>query len=219
MSLTFFFSLPFLPLFLQMFLLMHIMLSVCTSTMSIHTCMCTPPSHLPLSPPSLSLSLSPTETPIAVELHYFIIIITTVAVTIGVTFFGISFALGYHWFEAVLFLIGIIVANVPEGLLATVTVCCEEQREEKRGVIVTYYGTCLLLLLLFFYFYYFYQVCLTVTAQRMKSKNCLVRNLEAVETLGSTSVICSDKTGTLTQNRMTVGKMSVIIIVKMIIIL
>ena len=67
-----------------------------------------------------------------------------------------------------MFAIGIIVANVPEGLLVTVT------------------------------------VALALTAKRMFAKNVLVKNLQAVETLGSTSVIASDKTGTLTQNRMTV---------------
>ncbi|XP_047697016.1 sodium/potassium-transporting ATPase subunit alpha-4 isoform X4 [Prionailurus viverrinus] len=120
---------------------------------------------------SLTSGLEMGKTPIAVEIEHFIHLITAVAVFLGVSFFGLSLSLGYGWLEAVIFLIGIIVANVPEGLLATVT------------------------------------VCLTLTAKRMARKNCLVKNLEAVETLGSTSTICSDKTGTLTQNRMTVAHM------------
>jgi P-type E1-E2 ATPase len=49
------------------------------------------------------------------------------------------------------------------------------------------------------------QVSMALTAKRMAQKNCLVRNMSCVETLGCTSVICCDKTGTLTQNKMTVS--------------
>lgn len=63
-----------------------------------------------------------TETPIAVEIAYFVHVITAVAVFLGILFLVIGLLLGYHWVRAVVFLIGIIVANVPEGLLATVTV-------------------------------------------------------------------------------------------------
>ena len=70
----------------------------------------------------LASGLGMGKTPIAIEIEHFIHIITGVAVFLGVTFFIISWSMDYGWLQAVVFLIGIIVANVPEGLLATVTV-------------------------------------------------------------------------------------------------
>lgn len=54
----------------------------------------------------LASGLDTGETPIAKEIHHFIHLITGVAVFLGVTFFIIAFILGYHWLDAVIFLIG-----------------------------------------------------------------------------------------------------------------
>jgi sodium/potassium-transporting ATPase subunit alpha len=119
----------------------------------------------------LASSAESAETPLSIEIERFIKIISAVAFSLGLIFFIFGVIYGYHYIVNLVFAIGIIVANVPEGLLATVT------------------------------------VSLALTAQRMAGKMVLVKNLESVETLGSTSCICSDKTGTLTQNRMTVSHM------------
>lgn len=109
-------------------------------------------------------------TPMRRELQRFITIISAIAIFLGITFFIISVATGKGAMSSLVFAIGIIVANVPEGLLPTVT------------------------------------MALTMASKRMSKKNALVKNLESVETLGSATVICTDKTGTLTQNRISVHR-------------
>ncbi|MBU1214995.1 MAG: HAD-IC family P-type ATPase [Gammaproteobacteria bacterium] len=106
------------------------------------------------------------DTPIRKELRHFIRVISAIAIALGLLFFALSVLLGNPFIGSLIFAIGIIVANVPEGLLPTVT------------------------------------LALTMASKRMAKKNALIKNLEAVETLGSTTVICTDKTGTITQNQM-----------------
>lgn len=116
----------------------------------------------------LAETAKPGKTPLRQELDRFIKMITVIALCLGLFFFCAGFILKYTVIQNLVFGIGIIVANVPEGLLATIT------------------------------------ITLSVAAKKLSKKKVLVKNLESVETLGSTSCICSDKTGTLTQNKMTV---------------
>jgi sodium/potassium-transporting ATPase subunit alpha len=98
-------------------------------------------------------------------------LVALLASGLGLLFFGIGLALELPFWASLMFAIGIIVANVPEGLMPTVT------------------------------------LSLAMATQRMARRNALVRHLPAVETLGATTVICTDKTGTITQNRMTVRQL------------
>ncbi|WP_407356722.1 cation-translocating P-type ATPase [Methanolobus sp. WCC5] len=117
---------------------------------------------------ALTEETSSVDTPIRKELNDFIRIISSIAIFLGIAFFLIGFIIQDRFLSNLIFAIGIIVANVPEGLLPTVT------------------------------------LALSLSSKRMAKRNALIKQLESVETLGSTTVICTDKTGTLTQNRMSV---------------
>ncbi|KAI5651345.1 e1-E2 ATPase domain-containing protein [Phthorimaea operculella] len=117
----------------------------------------------------LVTGLEKVQTPLNKEITYFIKIICGVAILLGLLFFAMVFIVQKNWLSALMYMLGIILANVPEGLLVTLT------------------------------------VCMTLSAKELKKKHCLAKTLQAVETLGSTSCICSDKTGTLTVNQMTVN--------------
>lgn len=97
-------------------------------------------------------------------------IVAAISLAMGATFFAIGLWTGLSFWISAIFGIGIIVANVPEGLLPTVT------------------------------------LALAMSSQRMAKRKALVKHLPSVETLGCTTVICTDKTGTLTENRMKVDR-------------
>ncbi|HII84872.1 MAG TPA: HAD-IC family P-type ATPase, partial [Methanobacterium subterraneum] len=120
---------------------------------------------------SLTQEISREPSPLQKELSRVTRIIAFIAVLLGITLFAVN-----HWVVklplqvAFIFAIGLTVANVPEGLLPTVT------------------------------------LALAASVQKMARKNALIKRLSSVETLGSTNIICTDKTGTLTKNEMTVSK-------------
>ena len=115
---------------------------------------------------ALSQHIERDLTPMQRELRHFVRRITYLALGIGLFFFLVGFVIGNPFWNNLIFAIGIIVANVPEGLLPTVT------------------------------------LALTQSSVRMGKHNALIKDILAVETLGATTVICTDKTGTLTRNRL-----------------
>ncbi|RPK32359.1 Calcium-transporting ATPase 1 [Streptomyces sp. ADI91-18] len=93
-------------------------------------------------------------------------LIAAVAVAMGAVFLVAGVAVGLPLTDSLIFAIGLLVANVPEGLLPIIT------------------------------------LALAVGVRALARQGAVVKRLSAVETLGSTNVICTDKTGTLTRNRM-----------------
>ncbi|WP_249021558.1 cation-transporting P-type ATPase [Conexibacter sp. S30A1] len=118
---------------------------------------------------ALSQRVKPEISPLQRQVNRVAWLIAAIAVAAGALFFvaGTTLA-GLSLAAAVTFAIGLLVANVPEGLLPTIT------------------------------------LSLAGGVRRMAARHALVKRLTAVETLGSTDVICTDKTGTLTEGRMSV---------------
>jgi magnesium-transporting ATPase (P-type) len=111
------------------------------------------------------------SSPLERELRRVTRLVALVSFGLGSLFFIVAGFLGMGLQERFVFAVGVTVANVPEGLLPTVT------------------------------------LALALGTQRMARRNALVRRLSSVETLGETTVICTDKTGTLTENEMTVERL------------
>jgi sodium/potassium-transporting ATPase subunit alpha len=121
----------------------------------------------------LAQSSADAPSPMQVEIKRVSRIVALCAALLGAVFFAIGQALALPFWDSFVFGIGIIVANVPEGLLPTVT------------------------------------LAMAMASQRLARRNMIVRHLPAVEALGSTSVICTDKTGTLTENHMKASRLFV----------
>jgi sodium/potassium-transporting ATPase subunit alpha len=117
---------------------------------------------------SLTKNVQKSLTPMQREIIRITRILTIIALIMGLVFFVLGLFSAKGALLASIFALSLIVANVPEGLLPTIT------------------------------------LSLSLASQRMAKRNALIKNLDSVETLGSASVICTDKTGTLTRNEMTV---------------
>jgi len=120
---------------------------------------------------ALSQRVGHDESPLERQVKHVARLIALVAVGMGIAFIPLgTLVAGLSLGNALNFAIGLLVANVPEGLLPTIT------------------------------------LALAVGVRILARKGVLVKRISAVETLGSTSVICTDKTGTLTLNRMRVTR-------------